>query len=94
MAKIAPSTFTRFELTYAEKLAGQILTYDQKCVIQTERADIADQLINLDFDPEHTLLYTQQEAFLRGQLSVYTVMLEQSARAEAELNNPDFNPEE
>lgn len=81
------STFSRFNLTEEEILQGRILNLYQKQVIQNELADIADQLLALDYDPTNNLKWIQDNAFLKGQLGLFRQMLEASEAAETALLN-------
>ena len=85
MAKIIPSAFTRYTITHKEELAGKILTLDQKIVIQNELAQVAEQILGLVYMPQDPLEFVKQDAFLKGQMSVYRVLLDASDECEAEL---------
>ena len=87
MAKLIQGTFTQYELSQREQLAGMILTTDQQNYLQNELAQVANQLVNLDFDPESPLKFAQSEAFLRGQMSVYRVMLDRSNESAQQLQH-------
>lgn len=62
--------FQLVTLTASEEQGGSILNSVQKAVLQNRRVEIAVQKLNLPFTPSHPLEYTQQEAFLRGQLDL------------------------
>lgn len=85
MAKIIPSPFTRYALTNKEELAGKILTLDQKIVIQNDLALVAEQILSLVYMPQDPLEFVKQDAFLKGQMSVYRVLLDASDECELEL---------
>lgn len=91
MATIGTNSFTSYILTDREQLEGILLTLAQKQVLQTQRAIIAEEKLALEFDPEHPLLFQQQEAFKRGQLEFVTYLLEASDAAELELSTGKFN---
>lgn len=85
MAKQLPNSFTAYELTTEEQLNGQILNTSQELVLQTEMSTIAEQLLVLDFDPVTPTKFAQDEAFLRGQLSVYRLLIDRSPEASQQL---------
>ena len=87
MATVKPNTFTSYEFTNRELLAGSVLSGEQKAVIQNELASIAEQRLNVDFDPSNPLVFAQQEAFLRGQISILRVMLLRSDECELQLRH-------
>jgi hypothetical protein len=87
MAKITTGTFTHWELTNTEILAGSILTTDQKNILQNELAQIAENKLNLDFDPLNPTKFAQDEAFLKGQMSIIRVMLLRSDESEIAYKN-------
>lgn len=82
MAKIAIGTFTSFDLSHGECIAGSILTTDQKNVLQNDLSQIAENKLNLDFDPLNPTKFAQDEAFLKGQMSIIRVMLQRSDESE------------
>jgi len=87
VSKIIAGTFTYYQLTDREVLAGSILTSDQKAVIQNELAQAADNKLNLDFDPLNPTKFAQDEAFLKGQMSILRVLLLRSDESEHQLLN-------
>ena len=80
--KLIESTFSRFSLTPEEENAGMILSTAQIGLISNMRADIAEQKLNLVFTPNDVLSYTQQEAFLKGQLDLLTHFIDRSVAAQ------------
>jgi len=85
MAKLGTGTFTHYDLTRREILAGSVLTHDQKAVLQNELAQIAEQKCNLDYDPLNPIAFAQSEALLKGQMSIIRVMLLRSDESEIQL---------
>lgn len=85
MAKISVGTFTHWELTNQEVLAGSILTTDQKNLLQNELAQIAEQKLAIEFDSKDPTKFAQNEAFLSGQMSIIRVMLIRSDESELSL---------
>lgn len=87
MSKLRPNTFTTYEFTDRELLSGSVLTGEQKNVIQNELAQIAEQRLAIDYDPAKPLEFVQQEAFLKGQISILRVMLLRSDECELQLRH-------
>lgn len=85
MAKIAVGTFTHWDLTNPEILAGSILTTDQKHLLQNELAQVAENKLALTFDTTNPTKFAQDEAFLSGQMSILRVMLIRSDESEHSL---------
>jgi len=83
-----PSTFSRYSLTTEETLSGTILNDMQLGVLHNMRTDAAEQKINLVFTPNDVLSYTQQEAFLKGQIDLITALIDASAAAQKVALNP------
>jgi hypothetical protein len=88
MAQLNNDTpFTSWILTPQETLQGSILTITQKQCIQNQIAELATKRINLSFDPEHVLKFTQEEAELKGQILALQYLLILSASGEKEVLN-------
>ena len=82
MAMLIENTFSTYKLTNEEELSGNILNFNQVAVLQNERAQVAESRLNVDFDPQNSVKFAQDEAFLKGQLSVYNLLLERSKVAQ------------
>lgn len=76
------SPFQSIQLSAADTTNGQILNGLQKAVIQNKRAEIATQKLTLPFTPNDVLSYTQQEAYLAGQLEILQYLLDASTASE------------
>ena len=85
MAQIRVGTFTHWDLTEQDILAGRALPMQCKQVIQNDLAQVAEQLASLDFDPQNLMQAALDQAFLRGQKSVFETQLLQSEEAEKQL---------
>lgn len=85
MGNLIPNTFTSYELTEKEQLEGMILSSLQKQVLQNERAQIAEEKLNLDFNPAEPDSFIQADAFKKGQLAVIAWQLASSEAAELAL---------
>lgn len=84
MAQQLPNQFTEYQLTESETLSGTILTPLQRFVLQNRLAEISKQRLTLEFNPVNSAQFIQDEAFLKGQISIITWQLEASAAAELE----------
>jgi hypothetical protein len=76
------SSFQRIPVSESELVSGSILSAMQIAVIQNLRVDIAEQKLNLTFTPNDVLSYTQQEAFLKGQLEILLHLIDTSEAAQ------------
>lgn len=85
MAQIEIGLFTHWKLSDEEVLMGSILNINQKQVMQNELAMIAEQRTTQDYDPRNPLKFAQDEAFLKGQMSILRVMLSRSDESEKAL---------
>lgn len=83
------SVFTSYHLSPEEELHGQILTSLNIAVIQNQRAQIMQDKMNLPFTPNDVLSYTQQEAYLKGQLDLLQWILDQHEAAQLTLSNKE-----
>jgi hypothetical protein len=80
-----PNVFTSYELTHMEELTGTILTPPQVAVLSNKLATIAVSKLALKFDPLNPALFTQTEAYERGQLDVIQWLLDSSEAAQESL---------
>ena len=92
MATPAIGTFTHWNLSALEVLQGSILSSQQKQVLQNELANIAEQVVNLEYAPENPLAFVQHDAHLKGQMAVIRFLLLRSDESETQLrsNSTDF----
>ncbi len=86
MPTIIPSPFCSYELSERESLEGQILSFNQKCVIQNHIANLAKEKIELTYTHKSPEEYWQREAELQGQILILTHLLECADRAVADLD--------
>lgn len=95
MATLIPSAFSRYSLTEREELEGQVLSFNQKAVIQNHLADIVQEKLDYPFDPLNPQNYVQKEAELQGQMKILQMLLSVSEDSEEKLRaiNMEGNPE-
>lgn len=82
--EIQPGTFTKYSLTPEELLTGQKLSNLQIAVLKNKEAEIAECILNLEFDTADHLKFVQNDAYLKGQLSLIKFLLDSN---EAVVNN-------
>ena len=87
MANLAVGTFTHWNLSRTEILQGSVLSGQQKQVLQNELAQIAEQVVNLEFDPGNPVSFAQNDAHLKGQMSIIRFLLIRSDESEQQLKN-------
>jgi len=85
MATFIPNSFTSYTLTDKEQLFGEILNLEQKMVMQNKLAAIAEERIALVPEANNYASFIQQEAFLKGQLTMLQWLLDSSIAAEAQV---------
>ena len=93
MPKLIPSLFTKYVLTDLEAASADILTETQLARFTTIRAEIAEQKLALDFDPTNPIKFAQDEAFLKGQMSILDLQLESHNVAIAKLTQQSQSKE-
>ena len=86
------NTFTSFELNAEETKLGCVLTTLNVAKIQNLRSQIAEEKLNLVFTPNDVLSYTQQEAYLKGQLDILSHLLAENESSQ-QFHNLDIDKE-
>ena len=79
-----------YSMTEDEVAAGAVLNSLQKAALQNEKVELIRQLASLTPDSmsaEGKESYWQQEAYLRGQLDIYTHLLEKSSIVESAISS-------
>ena len=92
MAEQLPNRFSSFALTAEEELRGSVYSTEQKWVLQNKLAETAMIKTALTYDPEHPLLFAQEEAGHAAELLFIEYLLDTSDAAEQaimELRNPN-----
>lgn len=85
MAQITTSSFTTWKLTDQETLEGSVLSNPQKFLIQNELANVAEQILALEYKTLEPLKFAQDDSFLKGQLSILRFLLLRSDESEIQL---------
>lgn len=76
MAHPASNTFTSYTMSEEESRNGAVLSSLNIAALQNLRSSIAEEKLRLPFTPNDVLSYTQQEAYLRGQLDIISHLLD------------------
>jgi ankyrin repeat protein len=77
--RIIPNTFTTFELSQDEQVAGHILNETTRAVIQNHLAQVSELKINLNpnlSEPNYMQSFIQQQAYYEGQISTLRWLLD------------------
>jgi len=94
MARLIDNEFTSYALSDEEQIQGSLLTITQRQVMQNHLAATAAEKIALEFDANNPTLFIQQEADMKGRISILNFILASSAAAEQEIINRNINPSE
>lgn len=84
MANVTSNTFSSYKMTTEESKQGSILSSLNLVVLQNLRASIAEEKLNLQFTPNDVLAFTQQEAYLKGQLDILAYLLANHEEAQSQ----------
>lgn len=87
MSNMIATSFTAYQLTDEEVLAGSILTIGQKEVLQNLLSVTAEQKMALEFDVANPETFIQEEARLKGWIECIRYQLDAS-QAGVEANQP------
>lgn len=86
--KLATNEFQAWEFTEEELEVASILSELQEARINTLRAEIAAQKLNLVADTTNPGAYWQQEAYLRGQIDILSHMVTASNVIKSQQSQP------
>lgn len=75
---LIPNSFTTYDLDDAAVLQGSVYNELQLQVLHNHLATYAEEKIALDFDPEKTLQFAQDEASLKGKLELLQYLIDAS----------------
>src|ERR1700748_1827238 len=76
MSHQIPSSFTKYQFTPEEELQAYIFNTLQLQALQTEKALAAEAILALEFDPEKTLKFAQDEAVNKGKIALLDYLLQ------------------
>lgn len=90
MATIEVTQFTRYSLTQEEYIAGQLLTQNQKYVLQNLLTSYLEEKVKLTIDATNPYKSLQQEAELHGSILAIQYILTASEQIETQQIQTDF----
>lgn len=79
------SQFSAFSFSEEELLSASILSPIQIQLIQTDMAQIAENILALEYDPLNPQSFVQNDAHLKGQLASLKYLLLRSEESEYQL---------
>lgn len=79
------TVFTTYDLDETEQLTGTVYSSNQLAVLRNKLSETVQQKLRLVFDPANVMKYTQDEAFLTGQISILEFLLDAHAEALVEI---------
>lgn len=85
MATQETTPFVRWTLNREETVYGSVLSPEQVYMLQNDRANIAEQLLALKFDPLNPTESALAREFLQGQLSIVSFIIERASEAQQSL---------
>jgi len=89
MAQLNINMFSSYHLSDSESLQGSVYTFLQKCVLQNQLAVLAHEKIGLEYNPNDSMKFLQEESYKRGQLDMIQYLLENSEASEKLLTEPN-----
>ena len=81
MGTLLIGEFTKYQLSEREVLDASVLNPILVQYLQSQKANVAEQLLDLKYVQGQEFAFAQEQAFLQGQLSIYRTLLEASAEA-------------
>ena len=77
--QIRETSFVAYKFTEEELKAARQISPEHKMYLQTVLSDAAESKLALTLDPYKPLLFTQEEAYLRGQMDILVMLLSDEA---------------
>ena len=74
MEKVETS-FEGYKFTPEELEQARKTSFEHRCYLQTILCDAAEEKVRLKYDPYKPLEYVQAEAYLRGQMDILAMLL-------------------
>lgn len=78
MEKVETS-FVAYKFNTEEIKAARQISPEHRMYLQTLLADAAESKLNLTLDPYKPLVFTQEEAYLRGQMDILNMLLSEDS---------------
>jgi len=76
--ELVPNSFTEYKLDDLQQIQGSIYNELQLQVLHNHLSSYAEEKIALDYDPEHPLLFAQDEASLKGKIELLQYLIDTS----------------
>lgn len=80
MSQINPNKFTSYTLSPLEEKSGYLLQPATILVLRNELSTAAELKISITIDPNNTLPFIQEEAYIRGKMEFIEWLLAMSAQ--------------
>lgn len=74
--QLLPNTFTLYSFTSEEEIIANTFSEIQLARLRNELALVAQEKVNLKYDPEHPMQFLQQEAELQGKMGVLNYLIQ------------------
>lgn len=89
---IKPNVFTEYELTLEEQQLGSVFSGNQLAVLKNLLANAVQQRLRLDFTPTDVIGFAQNEALIKGQISILEFLIDthESTMAELAANSQQY----
>ncbi len=67
--------FTRYDLSLDEIQKASVLSEETRAVMQNLLSESATQKLDLVFDPNNPMIFTQEEAYIKGKIDILRYLL-------------------
>jgi len=67
--------FTRYDLSLDEIQKASVLSEETRAVMQNLLSESATQKLDLVFDPNNPMVFTQEEAYIKGKIDILRYLL-------------------
>lgn len=75
------TSFQAYKFTPEELAAARVTSPEHRLYLQTLLSDAAESKLALKLDPYKPLIFTQEDAYLRGQMDILAMLLSDDAVA-------------
>lgn len=89
MARILPNSFTSYVLTEDQIKSGTQLTPENVYVIQNHISALAEEKLNLIFDPLNPMSFALRNAELQGQIDILKMLVDASVSSLSQPSNQE-----
>lgn len=67
--------FTRYDLSLDEIQKASVLSEETRALMQNLLSESATQKLDLVFDPNNPMIFTQEEAYIKGKIDILRYLL-------------------